>query len=538
VRVNPTPSVPHPNLNLDLILNLFQKENKNKNKNKNKSSMIPIQPSPPTTEILPDPVKDVRIAHDLIQAVKELHENGFVHRSIGVKEVVEKNGSFTFAPSEDGGRSDEITETSGFFGYHVAPERLRKDFRRKSWVEDDIYALGCTLLELSGLTLPWAEEMVDYTRRSELDQLAEDSAHIVVYDPLLQNNVVLMVALGMVHSDPVKRLTSLDIVLNCLKRHLDWPLPELVSHSFDVVEAPQTDFYAKLVGSLQGATDKTTLIVAALLASENHVNGYVPRKIAGGKTKVVYLQENGEPLFLLLPKKEEELEGGFAKVGRAARLLRQQQGVWNIESCYVLTSFKDIEPTYYKVCYPKEMVLYKMVAGHGIFPTHIASVGFLKKPHKRLGIYELVPSSLSTLIETGQCTPHMLYSLSQKVSALHALGIAHRDIKPENVLVHEDGSARLCDLDFAVVDEVWQKVKNFAAGTKEYLRKERIDGCAGSYFVDDAIALVRTANLALPKNQQLWLSDEKIDFNAITAQLGALTLEPASQASQKCCVLL
>jgi serine/threonine protein kinase len=493
---------------------------------------IPIQPTSPLTSVLHDPLKRVQLAYDLIQSLKTLHDNGFVHRSIDRIAIAEVNGRYTFNPSDETAKSADIVEVRGFLGVHLAPERLLSDFTRRSWVEDDIYALGCVLLELAGVTLPWQNELCNYNLRQKFDQRAEDSLYLMANDPLLHNNEVSFVAFSMVHSQPEKRLASLDLALACLKRHLSWTLPELTSQTFDAIVPPPTAFYEKLAADLKDSKRKTSLVVAALLESHNFVNGFLPRKFTSSIMKVIYLLDEGKPLFLILPKKKRDPDMGTAKVGRAAGLIRQVRGSWKICGCFVLTSRKDEDPLYYKMSYPKEMALYKMVEGHGIFPQHVASFGFLKKPHKRLGIYEFVPRSLSTLIDAKQCTPEILQNVSQKVDALHKLGIAHRDIKPENVLVHSNGAVRLCDPDYAVIERVWKQIKSFAAGTPEYLPDARVQGEAGSHFIDDCFALVRSANEALPQEQQL--GDEIIPLDTICEQLQGLTIKPPDT---KCCVL-
>jgi len=60
------------------------------------------------------------------------------------------------------------------------------------------------------------------------------------------------------------------------------------------------------------------------------------------------------------------------------------------------------------------------------------------------------------------------------LSYLHNDRILHRDIKPANLLLHSDGSLKLCDFGMAVLDQ--ESLHKTAVGTTVYMSPERLRG--------------------------------------------------------------
>jgi serine/threonine protein kinase len=91
-------------------------------------------------------------------------------------------------------------------------------------------------------------------------------------------------------------------------------------------------------------------------------------------------------------------------------------------------------------------------------------------------------ASATTLTTTSEKTIKLLRSIAQALQFLHDAGLVHRDVKPDNVLLKEDGTAVLADLDIARITDDKQitptatigvtVAKGELVGTREYFAPE------------------------------------------------------------------
>jgi serine/threonine protein kinase len=66
------------------------------------------------------------------------------------------------------------------------------------------------------------------------------------------------------------------------------------------------------------------------------------------------------------------------------------------------------------------------------------------------------------------------YQMLHGLSFLHKYRMLHRDLKPENVLVHSDGSVKLCDFGTSTLGE--QSLNVTVLGTTKFMAPERLRG--------------------------------------------------------------
>jgi serine/threonine protein kinase len=66
------------------------------------------------------------------------------------------------------------------------------------------------------------------------------------------------------------------------------------------------------------------------------------------------------------------------------------------------------------------------------------------------------------------------YQMLHGLSSLHKHRMLHRDLKPENVLVHSDGSVKLCDFGTSTLGE--QSLNVTVLGTTKFMAPERLRG--------------------------------------------------------------
>jgi serine/threonine protein kinase len=66
------------------------------------------------------------------------------------------------------------------------------------------------------------------------------------------------------------------------------------------------------------------------------------------------------------------------------------------------------------------------------------------------------------------------YQMLHGLSFLHKYRMLHRDLKPENVLVHSDGSVKLCDFGMSTLGE--QSLNVTVLGTTKFMAPERLRG--------------------------------------------------------------
>jgi serine/threonine protein kinase len=64
------------------------------------------------------------------------------------------------------------------------------------------------------------------------------------------------------------------------------------------------------------------------------------------------------------------------------------------------------------------------------------------------------------------------YHILMGLADLHNLRIVHRDLKPANILLHSDGSVKLCDFGMASLGE--QSLNTTVLGTTKYMAPERL----------------------------------------------------------------
>lgn len=89
--------------------------------------------------------------------------------------------------------------------------------------------------------------------------------------------------------------------------------------------------------------------------------------------------------------------------------------------------------------------------------------------------------SLEDLLRQNHTKNHQLdeptvaaiaYQMLMGLSYLHQLRVIHRDIKPGNVLLHDDGSVKLCDFGLASLND--QSLSTTVVGTTRYMAPERL----------------------------------------------------------------
>jgi serine/threonine protein kinase len=68
----------------------------------------------------------------------------------------------------------------------------------------------------------------------------------------------------------------------------------------------------------------------------------------------------------------------------------------------------------------------------------------------------------------------IVYQMLHGLSSLHKYRMLHRDLKPENVLVHSDGSVKLCDFGTSTLGE--QSLNVTVLGTTKFMAPERLRG--------------------------------------------------------------
>ncbi|CAD8189211.1 unnamed protein product [Paramecium octaurelia] len=77
----------------------------------------------------------------------------------------------------------------------------------------------------------------------------------------------------------------------------------------------------------------------------------------------------------------------------------------------------------------------------------------------------------------------VFHQILEGVNYLHQNKIIHRDLKFENILIHEDGTLKLCDFGWAIkVDQL--PVPNVMCGTTEYMPPEVVSKCSLDFKLD------------------------------------------------------
>ena len=73
-------------------------------------------------------------------------------------------------------------------------------------------------------------------------------------------------------------------------------------------------------------------------------------------------------------------------------------------------------------------------------------------------------------------TAAIAFQTLEGLSCLHSDRILHRDIKPANLLLHSDGSVKLCDFGLSAICTEGDSFRKTAVGTAVYMAPERLRG--------------------------------------------------------------
>ncbi|MBS0636334.1 MAG: hypothetical protein JSS12_02390, partial [Verrucomicrobia bacterium] len=394
--------------------------------------------------------------------LQSLHEQNRVHRNIDLDAVViPDHGAFYLKKSDEEALDDEVKHLPQIIaGAFVPPERLT-GFYTGSFKPDDVYALGCVFYAGAFDAVPAFTPF--------------ESAHAkkLMQTPQLLKDTVKLLSLWMIHPDPQERPT-IQTVVEKLQAIFPDSLPKLERIAYNgpkiVLDPTDPETCAKIALTLLGTSD-----------------GYISRQ----ETKSSY-QILGCPLqskIVLLPKKPERVDEGTFKNGRSsAFLLEKVDGLWRSTKCFALSSRRGRNPESFKYSFQKEIWLYEKLEGTNLFPKHLASFTYAKKPHKRLSLYEPASGCLFEEHPSLFSIKNAL-TLVEIFKKLHELGLANRDIKSENTLLKQDGSFLLCDIDSLVPDELWSCVRD-RVGTPDTMAPERYNKeYSGSWFKDDVYML-------------------------------------------------
>lgn len=444
-------------------------------------------------------VEIVQYTIGLATSLKSLHDQNIVHRDICFETVVKTNDVYVLVKSAEQACDNDVASVCVFLGSldKMSPERMIQSCRYVgSWKPDDVYALGCIFYRvIFSRDLPWARSQEWHeicAKKEEFRPFATEAKNMMA-TPQVLNNTLNFMAQWMLHPDPNERP---DIALVCQKLYQIFPshLPEIFPLACSVKQKVMFDL---------SNVELSANIALEVLKSNGLQSGYayVPRKISGSYLQIIgSLEKNW---VLLLPQNREDqfegfvrtgsnnipkqVENGTFKVGRRATVLEIIDGVWTAKRCFALSSRNKRCPLSFKASYTKEMWLYEKLGDSKLFPKHFMSFSYGNKSHKRLSLYESFPLCLFDQPSDAFTISHA-HKLALKVLQLHTLGLVHRDIKDENVLVAEDGSFVLCDIDSVVLDEQWKNMCD-KVGTDEALAPERYTDYTGSWFADDVYAL-------------------------------------------------
>ncbi len=353
-----------------------------------------------------------------------------------------------------------------------------------------------------------------------------------------------------------ERLSLLTISLENIKA-LDFgsqtkDTPQASANLVTIFENALITAQSKAPKTFQDLSARPCAIVAVQLIEQASDSGYLhtTRKTTQIPYKIISSPDKQMLLFQPKKKPSDQSNSGMAKVGRRAIVLKKQLNEWQSAVVFTLTSKKGANQASFKDTFEYESKLYSFPGTEGIFPEHLFSGVFSTKPYKRLGLYENLPHSLfDWVFEDGHShlNEKLACDLLHKVGVLHEKKLLHGDIKLENILVADDGTVKLCDLDFAR-SESELGCNPSKGGTLEYLAPERIQALIsketfkGDSFKAEAYSLgcvlyalhfkapapwtlhtSRLINLHTMKKKQ-----QTIKASAVTAKEFFLTLPPKS----------
>ena len=217
---------------------------------------------------------------------------------------------------------------------------------------------------------------------------------------------------------------------------------------------------------------------------------YTTRKTTQIPYKIIMYADKSTLLFQPRKSKvKDEDESGADKVGRRAISLVKDETKWTASIVYTLTSIKNKHE--YKHYFTYENKAHIHMANTEVFAKHHISFTFPAKAHKRLGVYENMIGSLFEWIIAGKnkhLNVQIATDLANKLCRLHQSKRLHGDIKAENILVGENATVKLCDLDFSRGEEE-HKTNPCTGGTLSYLSPERVKALKeGKVFTGDPFA--------------------------------------------------